>query len=123
MNSNLKEIDEEIQTKSRRPPQVKFSKAQIHAKFHKIPAIRFEDQKLTSFSGLLIFQALLTRMNLMQRLKKCFNYVKVSSIFGDAKGNCGLNVIPTLRLAGNQVYTLCSMMAHNLSREIQRLLE
>ena len=41
---------------SRRPPQVKSSKAQITAKIHKIPVIRFEDQQLTSFSGLLIFQ-------------------------------------------------------------------
>ena len=41
------------------------------------------------------------------------------AIFGDAKGDCGLNVIPTRRLVGNQIYTLCSMMAHNLSREIQ----
>ena len=43
------------------------------------------------------------------------------AIFGDAKGNCGLNVIPTKRLAGNQVYTLCSMMAHNLSKELQMI--
>ena len=42
----------------RRPPQVKSSKSQIHAKFHKIPVIRFEDQKLTSFSGLIVFQLL-----------------------------------------------------------------
>jgi hypothetical protein len=82
MNSGLKEIVEEIQTKSRRPPQVKSSKAQIHAKYHKIPAIRFEDQKLTSFSGLLIFQVLFSRLNLKQRLKKCFSHAKVSPIFG-----------------------------------------
>jgi len=82
MNSGLTEPVEEIQTKSRRPPQVKSSKAQIHAKFHKIPAINFQDQKLTSFSGLLIFQALFTRMNLKQRLNKCFSHIKVSSIFG-----------------------------------------
>ncbi len=43
------------------------------------------------------------------------------AIFGEAKNNCGLNVIPTRRLAGNQVYTLCAMMAHNLAREIQML--
>ncbi|MDH3809960.1 MAG: IS1380 family transposase [Desulfuromonadales bacterium] len=61
---------------------MKSSKAQIHAKFHKIPAINFQDQKLTSFSGLLIFQALFTRMNLKQRLNKCFSHIKVSSIFG-----------------------------------------
>jgi len=82
MNSGLTEIVEEIQTKFRRPPQVKSSKAQIHAKFHKIPTIRFEDQKLTSFSGLLIFQVLFSRLNLKQRLKKCFSHAKVSPIFG-----------------------------------------
>ena len=59
MNSGLNEIEEEKQTLFRRPPQVKSSKAQIQVKYHKIPTIRFEDQKLTSFSGLLIFQGLL----------------------------------------------------------------
>ena len=43
------------------------------------------------------------------------------AIFGDAKGDCGLNVIATRKLAGNQIYTLCAMMAHNLSKEIQIL--
>jgi len=82
MNSGLTEIVEEIQTKFRRPPQVKSSKAQIHAKFHKIPTIQFEDQKLSSFSGLLIFQALFRSLNLKARLKKCFDHIKVSPIFG-----------------------------------------
>jgi hypothetical protein len=61
---------------------VKSSKTQIEAKFHKIPVIRFEDQKLTSFSGLLIFQLLFKRLNFKQRLKKCFDHLKVSPIFG-----------------------------------------
>jgi len=61
---------------------VKSNKAQIHAKFHKILVIRFEDQKLTSFSGLLIFQALFRHLNLKNRLKKCFDHLKVSPIFG-----------------------------------------
>jgi hypothetical protein len=61
---------------------VKSRKAQIQAKCHKIPAIRFEDQRLTSFSGLLIFQALFMRMNMKQRLKKCFSHLKISPIFG-----------------------------------------
>ena len=69
-------------TQSRRPPQVKSSKAQIQAKFHKIPIIRFEDQQLTSFSGLLIFQLLFKRLELKQRLKKCFTHLNVSPIFG-----------------------------------------
>ncbi len=61
---------------------MKSSKAQIQAKYHKIPVIRFEDQKLTSFSGLLIFQVLFGRIKLKQRLKKCFTHLKVSPIFG-----------------------------------------
>ena len=61
---------------------MKSSKAQITAKFHKIPVIRFEDQQLTSFSGLLIFQLLFKRLCLKQRLKKCFSHLDNSPIFG-----------------------------------------
>ena len=61
---------------------MKSSKTQIQAKYHKIPVMNFEDQKLTSFSGLLIFQLLFKRLNLKQRLKKCFAHLKVSPIFG-----------------------------------------
>ena len=43
------------------------------------------------------------------------------AIFGDAKTDAALDVIPSRRLAGNQLFTLCAMMAHNLSREIQML--
>ena len=61
---------------------MKSSKAQITAKFHKIPVIRFQDQQLTSYSGLLIFQLLFKRLNLKQRLKKCFTHLDISPIFG-----------------------------------------
>ena len=61
---------------------MKSSKAQITAKFHKIPMIRFEDEQLTSFSGLLIFQLLFRRIDLKNRLKKCFAHLTVSPIFG-----------------------------------------
>jgi hypothetical protein len=61
---------------------VKSSKSQIHAKYHSIPAIRFQDQQLTSFSGLLIFQLLFKHLNLKQRLKRCFSHLKVFPIFG-----------------------------------------
>ncbi len=42
-------------------------------------------------------------------------------IFGEAKQHAGLDVIPTRRLHGNQFFTICSMMAHNLARELQML--
>jgi Transposase DDE domain group 1 len=61
---------------------VKSSKAHILAKFHKIPVLRFEDQELTSFSGLLVFQQLFQRIQLKQRLKACFAHLNISPIFG-----------------------------------------
>lgn len=54
---------------------MKSSKAQIYAKYHKISTIRFEDQQLTSFSGLLIFQLLFKQIDLKNKLKNCFSHV------------------------------------------------
>ena len=82
MNKGYNELERQKITKFRRPPQVKSSKSQIYTKFHKIPQVRFEDQQLTSFSGLLIFQLLFKQMNLKNKLKKCFSHMKVSPIFG-----------------------------------------
>ena len=42
-------------------------------------------------------------------------------IFAEARQHAGLDLIPTRRLVGNQMVTLCAMMAHNLGREIQML--
>ena len=42
-------------------------------------------------------------------------------IFAEAKQHAGLDLIPTRRLVGNQMVTLCAMMAHNLGRELQML--
>ena len=61
---------------------MKSSKAQITAKYHNIPTLRFEDQQLTSFSGLLVFQLLFKRINLKTRLKKCFGHLTASPILG-----------------------------------------
>ena len=61
---------------------MKFSKSEIQLKYHKIPTIRFEDQKLTSFSGILVFQLLFKNLELKERLKKSFANMKVSPIFG-----------------------------------------
>jgi hypothetical protein len=44
------------------------SKPQVVAPVHAIPELRFEDQRLTSFSGLVIFQALFQRLRLKERL-------------------------------------------------------
>jgi len=61
---------------------MKFSKAAVHRKTHGIPEIRFEDQRLTSFAGLVLYQALFSRIGLKQQLSGCFRHLKVSPIFG-----------------------------------------
>jgi hypothetical protein len=61
---------------------VKYSKRNIFSRMFKIPVIKFEDQHLTSFAGLVIYQPLLQHLNLKERLKKCFDHLKVSEIFG-----------------------------------------
>ena len=61
---------------------MKCSKAAIHRKTHRIPEIKFEDQRLTSIAGLVVYQALFSRVGLKQQLSRCFSHLKVSPIFG-----------------------------------------
>ena len=61
---------------------MKCSKSTIHRKTHRIPEIRFEDQRLTSFAGLVVYQSLLSRIGLKQQLAGCFRHLTVSVIFG-----------------------------------------
>ena len=61
---------------------MKCSKASLYRKTHRIPEICFEDQRLTSFAGLILFQSLFTRIGLKQKLSNCFRHLKVSPIFG-----------------------------------------
>ena len=63
---------------------MKFSRTQVRQRTHALPALRFEDQQLSSFSGLVIFQQLFLHLNLRERLRQCFRHLKVSPIFGHA---------------------------------------
>jgi hypothetical protein len=61
---------------------VKSSKTQIFSRVHSIPELRFEDQRLTSFAGLVIIQALFAKLQVKSRLRACFDHLPVSPIFG-----------------------------------------
>jgi len=63
---------------------MKYSKAEVHCKTHGLPTLRFEDSQLTSFSGLILLQALFARLGLKERLRRCFSHLTVSPIFGRA---------------------------------------
>jgi hypothetical protein len=62
----------------RRPLPIKYSKAEVHCKTHGLPALRFEDSQLASFSGLILLQALFARLGLKERLCRCFSHLTVS---------------------------------------------
>ena len=51
--------------------QMRLSKAQTTARVHAFPTLRFEHQRLTAFSGLVLIQALLQRLRLKERLGQC----------------------------------------------------
>jgi hypothetical protein len=64
--------------------RMKYSRSAIQFKAHKLPVLRFEDQRLTSFSGLVVLQALFLRLQLKERLRACFRQLARRPIFGHA---------------------------------------
>lgn len=66
----------------RRPLKVKFSRDEIKRRAHRIPELKFEDQHLTSFAGLVVYQKLFSGLRLKERLRKCFSHMTVKPIYG-----------------------------------------
>lgn len=48
------------------------SRQDIYRKFRGIPRLRSEDQQLSSFPGLIVFQRLLQQLDLRNRIRGCF---------------------------------------------------
>ncbi len=63
---------------------MKCSRTDVHCKTHSLPVLRFEESQLTSFSGLVLIQELFRRLDLKERLRRCFEHLVVSPIFGHA---------------------------------------
>jgi len=51
---------------------VRSSRTQVEARVHALPDLRFEDQRLSSYGGAIILQALFARLKLKERLRRCF---------------------------------------------------
>jgi Transposase DDE domain group 1 len=58
---------------------MKLSRTEVRRKTSSFPILRFEDQKLTSFSGLLVFHLLFVRLQLKDRLRRCFRHLGSST--------------------------------------------
>lgn len=63
---------------------MKYSKSAINSKTHAVPSLRFDEQQLTSFSGLIVFQLLLKSLQLKTRLKQCLERRQASQPYGHA---------------------------------------
>lgn len=48
---------------------MKYPRSQVQSKAHALPELRFEDQALTSFAGLVIFQKFFASIDLKNRLR------------------------------------------------------
>ena len=71
---------------------MKLSRDQVQRRVHAIPELRFEDQKLTSFAGLFVFQLLFLRLDLKQRLRGCFRQLRSTRAYDHAVAVLGLIV-------------------------------
>ena len=60
---------------------MKHSKSAVRYKFSCLAQLRFDDQQLTSFSGLIIFQQLFSDLELRRKISRCFEHRTCSPIF------------------------------------------
>jgi hypothetical protein len=60
---------------------MKSSRRQVRRKAHAVPTLKFENQSLTSFSGLVILQQFFAILRLKFRLARCFAHQTVGKVF------------------------------------------
>lgn len=63
---------------------MKLRRSAIRRQAHAVPELKFEDQALTSFSGLVLFQRLFAILQLTARLRACFRHLASGKVFGPA---------------------------------------
>ncbi len=63
---------------------MKYSRKNVRKKAHAIPEVCFEDHRLTSFAGLIIFQKFFALIELKASLLPCFRHLSKGKVFGIA---------------------------------------
>jgi hypothetical protein len=61
---------------------VKVAKADIYRQVSSLPALKFEDQQLTSFAGLVVFQKLFETCRLKERLHEACAHLQPRHYYG-----------------------------------------
>lgn len=68
----------------RRAADVKLTRKQVQRRSRTLPRLKFSDQQLSSFSGLLLFQVLFQKLQLQQSLRACFRRVEAKAAYDRA---------------------------------------
>ena len=63
---------------------MKLRRSEVRRQAHAVPVLKFENQSLTSFAGLVVFQQLFAVLNLPARLRACFRHLAAGKVFGPA---------------------------------------
>jgi len=63
---------------------MKHSRRSVERKTYAVPNIKFEQQRLTSFAGLVILQPFLAAIDLTANLARCFRHVRTGKVYGRA---------------------------------------
>jgi hypothetical protein len=63
---------------------MKCSRREVRGKAHAIPVVKFENQSLTSFAGLVVLQQFFGMLRVKMRLARCFAHQTVGKVFGRA---------------------------------------
>ena len=61
---------------------MKSSRTEIQSRVHGVPELRFDDQRMTSFGGLVVFHLLFKQLDLKARLRRAFGEVDRARSFG-----------------------------------------
>lgn len=64
---------------------MKVSRRQVQKKTHALPQLKFENQTLTSFAGLVIFQKFFAVIKLKERLRGCFRQFGKDAVYNRAR--------------------------------------
>src|SRR5438093_3262591 len=69
---------------NKRPLKMRVAKEDIYTRASSIPTIRFEDQELTSFGGIVVFQKLFAKLNLKEHLRRCCAHLAERNLYHPA---------------------------------------
>lgn len=61
---------------------MKSTKTSVHRKFYALPTLRFNNQKLTSFAGIILWQKLLQQLDVKASLTRCFSHLPGGGTYG-----------------------------------------